>query len=81
MNARKQRIGAEEAWQMLSQAKDVYVVNGRKIQHWQPDETNKEAILAKAIGRSGNLRAPTIKVGNTYIIGFDEALCEKEIRD
>ena len=77
MNARKQRIGAEEAWQMLSQAKEVYVVNGRKIQHWQPDETNKEAILAKAIGRSGNLRAPTIKVGDSYIIGFNEALYEE----
>ncbi|HFE66534.1 MAG TPA: hypothetical protein ENJ93_04650 [Chloroflexi bacterium] len=77
MNARKQRIGAEEAWQMLSQAKEVYVVNGRKIQHWQPDETNKEAILAKAIGRSGNLRAPTIKIGDSYIVGFNEALYEE----
>jgi len=66
---------------MLSQAKDVYVVNGRKINHWQPNEINKEAILAKAIGRSGNLRAPTLKVGDTYIIGFDKTLYEKEIRD
>lgn len=66
---------------MLSQAKDVYIVNGRKINHWQPDESNKEAILAKAIGRSGNLRAPTIKVGDAYIVGFDEGLYEKEIRD
>ncbi|HID52272.1 MAG TPA: hypothetical protein EYP41_09560 [Anaerolineae bacterium] len=81
MNARKQRIESEAAWQMLSQAKDVYVVNGRKINHWQPNEINKEAILAKAIGRSGNLRAPTLKVGDTYIIGFDKTLYEKEIRD
>ncbi len=77
MKARKRRIGAEEAWQMLSQAKDVYVVNGRKIQHWQPDESNKADILAKAIGRSGNLRAPTIKVGDAYIVGFNEALYEE----
>ncbi len=62
---------------MLSQAKDVYIVNGRKINHWQPDESNKEDILAKAIGRSGNLRAPTIKVGDTTIIGFNEALYEE----
>ena len=55
----------------------MYVVNGRKIQHWQPDKSNKEAILAKAIGRSGNLRAPTIKVGNTAIVGFNEALYEE----
>ena len=53
------------------------MVNGRKIQHWQPDETNKEAILAKAIGRSGNLRAPTIKIGDSYIVGFNEALYEE----
>ena len=62
---------------MLAQAKEVYVVNGRKIQHWQPDESNKEAILAKAIGRSGNLRAPTIKIGDATIVGFNEALYEE----
>ena len=64
---------------MLSQARDVYIVNGRKIRHWQPDESNKEDVLAKSIGRSGNLRAPTIKAGDAYIIGFDEALYEETL--
>ncbi len=64
---------------MLSQAQEVIIVNGRKIQQWPPDESNKEAIMAKAIGRSGSLRAPTIKVGDTYIIGFDETLYDEKL--
>ncbi len=55
----------------------IYVINGRKILDLPPTEENKEAILAKAIGRSGNLRAPTIQVGNQFIIGFNEELYKK----
>lgn len=64
---------------MLSQAQEVIIVNGRKIQQWPPDKANKADILAKAIGRSGSLRAPTIKVGDTYIIGFDETLYDEKL--
>ena len=35
---------------------------------------SKEDILGDVMGRSGNLRAPTIQVGNTILIGFNPAL-------
>ena len=77
MNARKERIEAEEAWALFADAKIVYVINGRKINEWTPTAENKEAILAKAIGRSGNLRAPTLKINDTFVVGFNNELYTK----
>lgn len=59
---------------MFADAQMVYVINGRKINEWKPTAENKEDILAKAIGRSGNLRAPTIKVDHVFVVGFNEEL-------
>lgn len=55
----------------------VYVVNGRKVSQWQPSLENKEEILGQAIGRSGNLRAPTIQKGNNIIIGYNDSLYQE----
>ncbi len=77
MNARKERIEAEEAWELFANAEIVYVINGRKINEWAPTEENKEAILTKAIGRSGNLRAPTLKINDTFVVGFNNELYTK----
>ena len=37
-------------------------------------------MLAKISGRTGNLRAPTLKSGNTYYVGFNEELYQDELR-
>lgn len=52
----------------------IYVVNGRNILTLPPTAANKEAILDKAIGRSGSLRAPTIQVGDQFVVGFNQEL-------
>jgi hypothetical protein len=71
------RIEAEAAWEKFSQAEMIYVVNGRNILNLPPTDENKEAILEKAIGRSGSLRAPTIQVGDQFVIGFNQELYTK----
>jgi hypothetical protein len=38
--------------------------------------TEKEAIMKQAMGPSGNLRAPTYRAGNDYVIGFYALLYE-----
>ena len=37
-----------------------------------PDEENREEILKAAMGRSGNLRAPTIRIGDRLLIGYND---------
>ena len=74
VDARKERLDADAAWEILGQATTILTAKGRKIQTWHPQKDEKAAILADAIGRSGNLRAPTLRVGNDIFIGFNADL-------
>ena len=39
---------------------------------WQATDTNKEAILKAAMGPSGNLRAPTLRLKDRFVVGFHD---------
>ena len=74
-DARKERIEADAAWQLLATAEKITVAKGRgKTAVWHPETDDKEAILKDVMGRSGNLRAPTLQVGNEFFVGFNEAV-------
>ena len=63
-------IDEDQAWEMLSQAPKIFIAQGKKLLEFAPSLDNKEEILKRAMGRSGNLRAPTILVGTSYYVGF-----------
>jgi hypothetical protein len=67
-------LGAEEVWERLQAAEKVVIGRGQKAQAYVPDAASKDAIISEALGRSGNLRAPTLKIGNIYYIGYNEAM-------
>ena len=50
---------------------------GKKRQEWNPASDDKAIILKDVIGPSGNLRAPTWKIGNDFIVGFNLELYEE----
>jgi len=41
---------------------------------------DKKEILKDVIGPSGNLRAPTWRIGNEFIVGFNPELYEEVFR-
>ena len=51
---------------MATRGKRVIRVN---LKHDPPDDATLRSLL---IGPSGNLRAPTLRVGRTLLVGFDE---------
>jgi len=62
----------------LSKADKVVATKGRsKILEWVPSEENKTEILSEVIGRSGNLRAPTLLHNNRFIVGFSQTAYEQ----
>ncbi|NCC77472.1 MAG: hypothetical protein EOM08_13680 [Clostridia bacterium] len=73
-DARKEVLAGEAAWQLLSQASEILVATGKKVQTFNPRVDDKNAILAVALGRTGNLRAPTLRIGDRLLIGFGEGL-------
>lgn len=77
MNAKKQTYIGEDAWSVVAGADKVYVASGKNIIEFKPGSTNKDEILKKITGRTGNLRAPTLKRGNVFYVGFNADLYNK----
>lgn len=72
VNAGKVKIADDEAWSLLQRAREIVVGRGKKYLVFNPSGSNKEEILKNCLGRTGNLRAPALKIGDRYIIGFNE---------
>ena len=74
VDARKNRIDEEAAWTLLKTANSVTVAKGKKVQTFTTSNAEKKALLQQAIGPSGNLRAPTYRIRDQFVIGFNADL-------
>ena len=72
VNASKERFGEKDLMGVLGDATRVVVAKGKKVVEFDlKRDAPTEAELVKAcLGPSGNLRAPAIKKGKTWMIGF-----------
>jgi len=77
VDARKKRFTAEAIWDLLYQAKTIITMKGKKVQRWNPMVDDKSTILQHVIGPSGNLRAPTYRIKNKFIVGFNQEFYEQ----
>ena len=73
-DARKNVLKEEEAWQLLQEADTVVVGKGKKSLSFQPTEESREELLKAALGRTGNLRAPTLRIGKQIYVGYNEGM-------
>ncbi len=74
VNAKKETIDTEGAKALLQKADKVVVASCKKILEFDPKADDLEEMLKKATGRTGNLRAPTLRVGDTYYVGFSQEM-------
>jgi len=72
VEARKEKIGALDAWELLSPAAKIVVSKGKKSFEFVPDDSSRQEILKLVLGRSQTLRAPTLKINDKFIVGFSE---------
>ena len=74
VDARKVRLGPEEALKMARNANQIFATKGTKVMHvdLHKDKPSDDQLIALLIGPSGNLRAPTLLTGKTLLVGFDE---------
>ncbi|PLX47933.1 MAG: hypothetical protein C0613_12300 [Desulfobulbaceae bacterium] len=70
-------MAGEAAWQLVRQADQLFIADGKKIRILRPTSDNKEEIMQKMLGRTGNLRAPTLRRGNTFYIGYNDELYQE----
>ncbi len=67
--------------QIVSQVDEIYAAKQNKVSHLdlKKEKPSKQEIADFILGPTGNLRAPSIRVGKTLIIGFNKELLEKLI--
>ncbi len=76
VDARKERIDVKEALQLAHSAEKIYATKGSKVIFFdmKKDKPDDKVLASVLIGPSGNLRAPTLRIGKTLLVGFDKEL-------
>lgn len=74
MDASKQRFAAKDLAAAFAGATRVVVAKGRQVVTFTPNgaDFDRAAFERAVIGPSGNLRAPTARVGSTFYVGFHD---------
>lgn len=73
VNATKTRFTAAEALKLLDGIDTLIATKGKKVETFDltSDRPDDAALLARLMGPTGNLRAPTARVGRTLVVGFN----------
>jgi arsenate reductase-like glutaredoxin family protein len=82
VDARKTTLKLKDASALLEGMVELVVAKGKKVERvdlrtGRPDKATLERLM---LGPTGNLRAPTLKVGRTLLVGFDEATYKAVLR-
>lgn len=68
------KLGYEDAAILFKGASRVVISKGKKVDEFKPGgKANREAITMM-LGSTGNLRAPTLRIGKTLLVGFNEEI-------
>jgi arsenate reductase-like glutaredoxin family protein len=74
VDANKTRYDATEALKLLDGIDTLIAARGKKIETFdlKHDRPADAELLARLMGPTGNLRAPTARIGRTLVVGFNE---------
>jgi len=81
VNAAKDTLKRDGVWDLLGDSEKIYVTSGKKILEFNPETADREELLERVTGRTGNLRAPALRRGNVFYIGYNEELYETLIKE
>ncbi|PYN45908.1 MAG: hypothetical protein DMD95_07510 [Candidatus Rokuibacteriota bacterium] len=61
---------------------EIYVARGKRVVHVdvKASRPGRAELLALLLGPTGGLRAPTLRVGRTLLVGFAEEAYAKVLR-
>lgn len=73
-DAKKHAISEAEALKLLKDIDEIYASKGKRTVYMnlKRDKPSQQELLDLLIGRTGNLRAPALRIGRTLIVGFNE---------
>lgn len=83
VDARKVRIDPQAAVALARSMDRIHATKGSKLVYFdlKADKPADEDLVSLLIGPSGNLRAPSIKVGKTLVVGFSPEVYKEVLGD
>jgi len=71
-DATKERRGRDEALKLARAAAHVVAARGKKVVIFdmKNDPPGDDTLAAHLLGPTGNLKAPTLRIGDTLLVGF-----------
>jgi arsenate reductase-like glutaredoxin family protein len=78
IDAKKQRYPRNDALALLKGVKTLHVAKGKKVTSVDlaKDRPDDDELAGLLLGPSGNLRAPTQRVGKAMYVGFNAEMYE-----
>ncbi len=67
-----QKLQSADAKKLLGAASKLIVAKGKKLSEFKGKDLQSADAVAAMLGPTGNLRAPTLRVGKTLMVGFNE---------
>ena len=71
VNPGKDPITEQEAIVLINSFKKIFVAKGKRLLEYKTIHDDKQAVIKAAIGRTGNLRVPTVHFEDTIFIGYN----------
>jgi len=79
VDAKKNTVSAARALALAREVDEIVATRGRQVIRvdLRKEKPDAETLKKLLIGPSGNLRAPTLRMGKTLLVGFDEETYRK----
>lgn len=68
------KLSEADARAIAKESSKVLVAKGKKLDSFDMKSATLEDVVEKMLGPTGNLRAPTMRVGKTTVVGFNEEM-------
>ena len=70
------KLSEPEARAIAKASSKVYVAKGKKLDIFDMKSAKISEVAEKMLGPTGNLRAPTMRVGKITVVGFNDEAFE-----
>jgi len=74
------KLQKKDAKALLKDASRLIVAKGKKVAEFTVGDNASADVVNAMLGPTGNLRAPTARVGKTLVVGFNDEIYGKIFR-
>ena len=78
----REKLGSAEALRLAKSAWVVLIARGKGVVRFsmKKDRPDDDTLLTHLLGPTGSLRAPTLRVGRTLVVGYGESVFKEVFR-